>query len=120
MAARRRRLVIRALRRAAIGELIVGLKTQMQAEPNSKTRASRRGALVEGTVRIFISLCFLVGGWILPAFYINHDPIMRSDSDLRIGPVFPICALIGAVFAVMALRSFARAFGSSAPRTGPE
>jgi hypothetical protein len=71
--------------------------------------------LIEGVVRSFISLCFIVGGWLLPVSYLNHDPIMRSDQDLRIAPVFPICALIGAVFAFMALRSFARAFGSSAP-----
>jgi len=74
-----------------------------------RIRSARKRALVHGIFRVCIALSILVGGWLLPVSYINHDPIMRTDPDLRVGPGLLFSLLAGAVYAVLALRTLYRA-----------
>ena len=78
-----------------------------------RIRSVRKRALVDGIFRSVVALSILVGGWLLPVCYIQHDPIMRADHDLRVGPGIPFSLLAGGVYGVMALRSLYRACDSS-------
>ncbi len=79
-----------------------------------RIRSVRRRALADGIFRSVVALSILVGGWLLPVCYIQRDPIMRADHDLRIGPGILFALLTGGVYGVMALRTLYRACTSSA------
>ncbi len=81
-----------------------------------RIRSAHKRALVDGIFRTFVALAILVGGWLVPVCYINHDPIMRTDPDLRVGPGLLFALVTGGVYGVMALRCLYRACDSSAQR----
>jgi hypothetical protein len=72
-------------------------------------RSPRKRALVDGIFRTCIAMSILVGGLLLPVSYINHDPIMRNDPDLRVGPGLLFSLLAGAVYGALAFRTLYRA-----------
>jgi hypothetical protein len=76
---------------------------------SARTRPPRKRALVDGIFRTCVAVSILVGGWLLPVFYINHDPIMRTDPDLRVGPGLLFSLLAGAVYGALAFRTLYRA-----------
>ena len=83
-------------------------------EASVRIRSARKRALVDGIFRTFVALCILVGGWVVPVSYINHDPIMRTEPDLRVGPGLLFALWAGGVYGVMALRTLYRACDGSA------
>ena len=74
-----------------------------------RIRSPRKRALVDGIFRTCVALSILGGGWLLPVSYINHDPNMRNDPDLRVGPGLLFSLLAGAAYGVLAFRTLYRA-----------
>ena len=69
----------------------------------------RRRALLSGVFQALFAMGVLIVGWIYPAWFISKDPIMRNDTDPRLGPAVELSIAVGLVFAVLAGRSFWRA-----------
>lgn len=57
------------------------------------------------------ALVVLLGGWLYPLYYLNHDRDLQlaPDPDFRAGAVFPIAILLSLMFAGRACWSFFRA-----------
>jgi hypothetical protein len=84
-----------------------------------RIRSDRKRAIAVGIFRTTVALGVLIGGWLLPVSYINRDPTMRTDPDLRIGPGILFSILIGFVYSILAWKSFYRAKDKAATRRDP-
>ena len=77
--------------------------------PASELR-SRKRALLAAVFEAVFAVGVLAVGWLYPAWSIGRDPIMRHDTDTRLGPAFLFSIVVGFIFAVLAARSVRRAF----------
>ncbi len=83
----------------------------MEGEHNPN--AVRKNALLGGVVWAVASLIFLIGGWLVPGYLLENDPVIRSDPDFRAGAVLPIAMLLGLIFGGLAAKNFATWYRAS-------
>lgn len=69
----------------------------------------RSRMLLEGLFEASVAVVIFVMGWVYPYWFTRKDPIMQTDPDTRLGPVFLFSLALGVIFASLAVKNFWRA-----------